>query len=295
MTSIIQHIEYQMTLHDCVVVPGWGALVAQHAPASYDADARVFRCPHRAIAFNASVNHNDGLLVNSIMRRDGLTYDNAMRTIDDQVSTYRRQIAQGREVAFGRLGVFKAAKGGAMEFVPFGGAGRDEYFGLADLHVATLEQKSQPLPAASTQERARDEFMRYVKRTWRVAASVVVLVALTIMLTTPRVVNTNDTVQASLNVPAIHTPATPAAPAAQPVTQPAVEQGRYYLVVCTMGSQNQAQKFINRHNADFQGNLRVYHRGRHYFVYVARGNNKDALHEQIHSLPPKYHDAWIAE
>ena len=120
----------------------------------------------------------------------------------------------------------------------------------------------------------------------------VVLVALTIMLTTPRVVNTDDTAQAALNVPAIHAPA---APAAQPVTPPAVEQGRYYLVVCTLGSQNQAQKFINRHNADFQGNLRVYHRGRHYFVYVARGDNKDALHEQIHNLPPKYPDAWIAE
>ena len=294
MTSIIQHIEYQMALHDCVVVPGWGALVAQHTPASYDADARVFRCPHRAIAFNASVNHNDGLLVNSIMRRDGLSYDNAMRTIDDQVSTYRRQIAQGREVAFGHLGIFKAAKGGAMEFVPFGGTGRDEYFGLVDLHVATLEQKSQPLPAAvSTHERARDEFMRYVKRTWQVAASVVVLVALTIMLTTPRVVNTDDTAQASFNVPAIQAPS---APAVQPVPQqPVEEQGRYYLVVCTMGSQHQAQKFIDRHGADFQSKLRVYHRGRHYFVYVARGDNKDALHEQAHTLPPKYHDAWIAE
>ena len=30
MISMIEHIEYLMLSHDCVVVPGFGAFIAQH-------------------------------------------------------------------------------------------------------------------------------------------------------------------------------------------------------------------------------------------------------------------------
>lgn len=65
MFSIIEHIEYLMTRHDCVTVPGWGAFIANYSIAEYDAVHEVFTRPCRTIGFNASVSHNDGLLVQS--------------------------------------------------------------------------------------------------------------------------------------------------------------------------------------------------------------------------------------
>ena len=75
-----------MTRHDCVVIPGWGAFIANCSPARYDADREVMERPHRSIGFNASVSHNDGLLAQSLLRREGMDYDEAMRFIADTSS-----------------------------------------------------------------------------------------------------------------------------------------------------------------------------------------------------------------
>ena len=70
MFSIIEHIEYLITCHDCVVVPGWGAFIANYDASTYDATKNVMARPRRSIGFNASVSHNDGLLAQSLMRRE---------------------------------------------------------------------------------------------------------------------------------------------------------------------------------------------------------------------------------
>ena len=88
MFSIIEHIEYLLTRHDCVVIPGWGAFIANYDTASYDDSRKLMERPHRTIGFNANVNHNDGLLAQSLMRREGLTFDEAMRFITDSVTTF---------------------------------------------------------------------------------------------------------------------------------------------------------------------------------------------------------------
>jgi hypothetical protein len=62
MYSITRHIEYLVSRHDCVVVPGWGAFIAQYEPARIDAESGLIVPPSRAISFNQSVMHNDGLL-----------------------------------------------------------------------------------------------------------------------------------------------------------------------------------------------------------------------------------------
>ena len=68
MFSITEHIEYLMTRHDCVAIPGWGAFIANYNIARYDEEREVMEHPCRTLGFNAGVDHNDGLLVNSIMR-----------------------------------------------------------------------------------------------------------------------------------------------------------------------------------------------------------------------------------
>ena len=72
MISIVQHIEYLMMYNDCVVVPGWGALIANYAPSQLQGDTMLK--PRRSIGFNPSITHNDGLLATSIARRHGISY-----------------------------------------------------------------------------------------------------------------------------------------------------------------------------------------------------------------------------
>ena len=79
MISIVEHIEYLIARHDCVVVPGWGAFIAQYEASSVSALGR-WQNPGRQISFNSALSYNDGLLASSIMQREQCAYEIAMDT-----------------------------------------------------------------------------------------------------------------------------------------------------------------------------------------------------------------------
>lgn len=83
MIDVGQHINYLILHHDCVIVPGSGAFIAQTTCADYDEEAEVFNGQRREIRFTAEVQHDDGLLIASIMRRHGVTREAAMHAIND--------------------------------------------------------------------------------------------------------------------------------------------------------------------------------------------------------------------
>ena len=146
MFSIIEHIEYLITRHDCVVIPEWGAFIANYSFSSYDEEQGLIRAPLRLISFNASVSHNDGLISQSIMRREGLDYSEAMRFIADSVTACRQQLSMGCEVSMGRLGYFKSNDSGHIEFVPFiNDEACDSFYGLSDMEIKTVEVLEQEL------------------------------------------------------------------------------------------------------------------------------------------------------
>ena len=95
MITITQHIEYLMMYNDCVVVPGWGALIANYAPSQLQGDTMLK--PRRSIGFNPSITHNDGLLATSIARRHGISYNEACNVIATGVASFKSQMATNIE------------------------------------------------------------------------------------------------------------------------------------------------------------------------------------------------------
>ena len=68
MISLARHIELLLLEHDCVIVPGLGGFIANHADARYTGDEEhLFLPPYRTIGFNQQLQVNDGLLVQSYM------------------------------------------------------------------------------------------------------------------------------------------------------------------------------------------------------------------------------------
>ena len=61
--NITEHIEHLILRHDCVVIPGIGALIAHYIPAYIDTELECIFPPKRKLTFNPSINHNDGLLL----------------------------------------------------------------------------------------------------------------------------------------------------------------------------------------------------------------------------------------
>lgn len=337
MFSLIEHIEYLMISNDCVVIPGWGALIAQYSDSFYNEAEGIINKPERKVGFNSSVNHNDGLLAQSIVRREGITYDEAVRFIADSVTTFKQQLNAGNEVSLGRLGFFHS-NNGLIDFIPFyHETSNDEYFGLRSVNFKTLAQLRQEQETAQEQEQQVETIVvhrSWARRAMQIAASIVVLLALVPVLTTP-ILKNNDSTQAGLKLPEIKQPARTtifnwdsaqvdlavAIPEQEIESQQAIEKrlakiekmvaeeakekvetsfastsgsGRYYLVISSLSNEKQVKEYLGSHK-DMDGKMKVLKRGNKFRIYVARDNNANKLYKIKHELPERYQDAWVCD
>ena len=305
MISLTEHIEYLMHFNDCVIVPKWGALIAHYSPAKIEND--LITPPCRTITFNPSINHNDGLLATSLVRRHGISYDTAVKVIGDNVTTFKRLVDNYNEVPFGRLGYFIKNHDQFTEFITFPTAMRcDAYYGLTPVKISTIEH----LNASNDEQQPIETNHRnvFVRRISRVAASIVALLALTILLTTPLPIN-NDTLQATLSVPEITAPSTTTMgiqhnaiateiKASQPQQQqntPQVVQSetfKYHLIIAAWKTKEQAQLFVES-NPDL--NLTIYEKGKNFLISAGDSNEYSQLVAKIPSLPKQYQSSWISD
>ncbi len=316
MISLIEHIEYLIRHHNCVVIPQWGALIAQYSPSQLQA-SKIIK-PKRKVAFNASIDHNDGLLANSLVRRHGISYDEALKLIADSVSLYKRQLQNGNEVAFGRIGYFTLNNNGSTEFTPFHQSNsNDEYFGLRSFAFKPLVSDSD---ASSTEVSAADKHPhvvpshsrnRFAYRALQVAASIAIILGIAFVASTPIAVDRSQQNYASLNMPAVKKPNATSVFTSTPVskvnreetgsanskhtTETATEtqeSGKYYLVISTFSSEQKAKEFISLH-ADIKDAAKIRAKGKQYRVYIQRGDDYNALYKAAKNLPSQYGGGWV--
>lgn len=310
MFSIIEHIEYLMTRHDCVAIPGWGAFIANYDPSRFDEDQEVMEHPRRSIGFNASAAHNDGLLAQSIMRREGLDYDEAMRFITDSVATFRQQLTMGCEVSMGRLGFFKLNEGQHIEFVPFEDDNAcNRFYGLHDLDIKTVSVLEQELQeeesaAAAIVPKQRNLFSRKASQ---IAASVAVLIGLGVMLTTPIIVDRNHNMASiSPEVSAPQSQQLGGMTVQQGVVPQAIEtvenhpmiakvgnaSGKYFMVIATLRNQQELDAFKAKY-ASLVPYMKMLDYKGYTCVYVARSDDYSTLMGLRGELPESLRDVWI--
>ncbi|MCM1520340.1 MAG: hypothetical protein NC098_06095 [Lachnoclostridium sp.] len=118
MNTVILHIEYLLTRHDCVVVPGLGAFINHYDSAWYDEATGVFHAPSMTTGFNPDLNHNDWMLADSISRREGVSREAAMKEINVEVRSMLCQLRHDGEFALGSIGMFEMSAGDSPLFVP---------------------------------------------------------------------------------------------------------------------------------------------------------------------------------
>lgn len=235
MNCIDRHISYLISRHDCVIVPGFGAFVAQYAPAHIDTEHNTITPPARRIGFNQSLNHNDGLLASSIARSSGTNYDTAVATVAQQVASLRTQLQTDGEVSIGHIGSFTDKGNGIIEFQPFATPiVSPNYFGLAEQPVAKVIKiaKDEENRRENAETRRRNRLSIIARNSARVAASIALLLGLGIMLSTPIIVDRQAPSMASVSsVTTVTPPKTTSAAALLPTNHDAT----LYLAATTEG------------------------------------------------------------
>ncbi|MBR5435590.1 MAG: hypothetical protein IK120_01870 [Muribaculaceae bacterium] len=194
MNQIIDHIEYLIARHDCVVIPSFGGFVANYESARIDESTDKLFPPTRIVSFNRNLTHNDGLLAHSIARKDAINYDAAVDIVAAGVRGLNFHLKNDHEVSIGKLGTLTLDKGEIIDFLPSGKA-IDYLSALSPIELTPLVK---PMPVEIKNEENVLKRPTWIKRAVRAAASIAALVAIGLTVSTTQGVDTSRLTTASL-------------------------------------------------------------------------------------------------
>lgn len=141
METIVTHIEYLLRHHDCVILPGIGAFIVTHYCARLDSDKGVFLPPHKEICFNPAVCNDDGLLINSISRKESISYEDARTEMQRSISALKENLRRSSEITLGGIGILSLSHDETVTFRPRYSA--EKYFDLSGTPAISIPSLSQ--------------------------------------------------------------------------------------------------------------------------------------------------------
>ena len=157
MLRIITHIERVLLVNDCVIVPDFGGFVLRRRPALFTAEKNAFSPAHNEMAFNPSLNHDDGLLTESYMQMYGMDFSEAQQTLRQDLDEWTRILDDHGTVSCGRLGSFRRNEDGTLIFDPETAYYTIDVYGLTSFYMAPVAAershgKAVDIPPVSPQD-----------------------------------------------------------------------------------------------------------------------------------------------
>ena len=296
MHELTLHIEYLLKRHDCVIVPGFGAFLADRVGAVYDGD--TVSPASVEIRFNAAVCNDDGLVASSFARRLRIPYEEAKIRLLKSVEMLNASIESQGEITVGRLGTIIKGEENTLQFRPFGtAASRAEMLGMPPLRFPDMGSKQAKrkdgMNRSDRQFHTDRNYYIPVNKTFvRLAACVALVMAVALSLWTGSQSLQNDRQYASVVpiAPVGESIRKATAPADEPkrnlAEEPAVaeentaEPERYHLIVATFRSISEADNFIKSHDDPA---LTAVSSGKMVRVSAASSSDREALVEKMRS------------
>lgn len=160
--------------YECVIIPGFGALIAQRKPAEIHQTTHAFYPPKKTISFNRQLVKNDGLVANYIARAENSTYEAAMYKIHQFSQQLKATLGEEKKVSLDQIGVFTLEKEDKLLFQPFYHHNYlSDSFGMDSFtspeikreaykkQVETLEEKTGPVFAHEKKSGGSQRYWRY--------------------------------------------------------------------------------------------------------------------------------------
>ncbi len=104
--------------NDCVIIPGFGAIIAREVPAQYQRQTATFVAPGKELSFNALLKEDDGLLVSQIAKEQKITYAKAKALVSEAVRLANAKLDQEQTYSIREIGSFAVNKNKKIEFNP---------------------------------------------------------------------------------------------------------------------------------------------------------------------------------
>jgi len=105
-----------LSLHDCVIIPGFGGFIGNYSPARIDPVHHTFHPPAKKLLFNINLKQNDGLLANAVAASFGISYTDACRLIDEFSEECRLKLKAGNPYTLPEVGQLYPGNEGIVYF-----------------------------------------------------------------------------------------------------------------------------------------------------------------------------------
>lgn len=308
--KLINHIEFLLTRHDCVIVPGVGALLAHPVPAYYDEDLSRWFPPVRVISFNPEITRTDGLLASSLARRERLSMNSAAAIVRSETEKMKQALESERSLSFGDAGFLVMTSDGRKIFTPGSMAWispSSMWLPSFEVGLAAKDETNAEQRIAAVKRRIRrNETFRKVAS---IAACVLVLFALGWIVTKnlsfssaqfASILPVESIAEADIDGTFVgvidDSPACVVLsqePAVEEIDTPSVQpEAKYLLIVASLSSEEEAQRFIRQYPQ--LPLMMVCDEGR-YRVAAAWGNSWDtvAMAADMPEIADTFASSWV--
>lgn len=324
MNSIALHINYLLTRHDCVIVPGLGAFLNHYRHAGYDSASGEYLPPSVTVGFNPALDHNDWLLIDSVSRRGGISREAARNAVNEEVRALLCQLHEDGEVPLGDVGMLVDGRGGATPgFVP-SERSVSRFDGLAPVPVAPVSVEAEATEALTEDDEERGS--SWLSAMLRVAACLVAVMVVGLILMKTSVVHDSTadfaSLDSGLNVCSMDTyniedaligdksapapelviamppeekveeavPATPAKPVAKAVRLDGDDP--YLVIVASFNTSQQADKFVLQYP---DASLGIYFSDDKYRIYAATAGSMSGALQALESpvVKGRFAAGWV--
>ena len=142
MITLAKHIELLLLEHDCVIVPGLGGFIANHAEARYTGEEEYLMLPpYRTIGFNQQLQVNDGLLVQSYMAAYDTSYPAAHLQMEQDLEKMMRELDMTGKYELENIGTLQKDLNRNISLTAFEtGALTPSLYGLYSYEIKSLSQ-----------------------------------------------------------------------------------------------------------------------------------------------------------
>ena len=314
MNNLFLHIRFLLRHHECVIVPGIGAFLSHRRVSYVDKATGLLMPPSREISFNASISSNDGLLAHSIARRDRLSYEEAMSTLDASVASLADTLRAEREVEIPEVGTLQRDDEGRLSFTPEMSA--DRYARLLGYHPIAKDAEATEIAVQSEDAQRKSRRFRpdkyyYIpipRKFAKTAAIFICILALCSGLFLPLSSDTSQKEYASVvpieKVTEVLSEKHPDTPSptekeADTVTEPRIINeadchGEYYGIVGSFRTKEEAEKYL-RGKEEWNGSMTLIASEKMYKVCAAHGSDISEVSSEMNSdhISAKFGEYWI--
>ncbi len=104
--------------YECVIIPGFGALLTQYHSAKIEGDSPTFFPPKKTLSFNRQLQTNDGLLANYVASVENCSYEIALQKIRNFTGKLSLQLSEKETVSLKNIGEFNLNEENSVQFTP---------------------------------------------------------------------------------------------------------------------------------------------------------------------------------